>query len=544
MGVSVSSLQPVLESLKQIPLIGDAKELIKNITSHHRIQGSLGLDNAIKEVANILEEIGLEIKLFDVPSSASKNFMETPISWDILSGSLEIKSGDSLVSRLDYVDHPTLISAHTPPSEGCSEIKFCKDIFECDGESVLLEAPAFIAYKELSSRLIVLFDSKRYPEAVPYSGLFIKENEVKGTSVVNIPYNLALKIMSLFSKNMKVEVCWKVNTKFSSRPMHGLLAYRGEEPGVLYVSHICHPKPGAHDNASGVVANILTAKLLEKTKERTPHAHLFIPEYSGTIYAGKALPWKPLSVINLDMVGSKQWITNSTLNMVNAPLFVKNLSAAYVFLATKLVLDDASSFGGFKLPGHRYSVTPYTAGSDHDVTIMWGLDSVMLNEWPSKYYHTDMDDIESISIVQLVNTALIASLAGINITNKYREETLLSIYRDYLKSWYSMEALKVNMDVSNISKVMENQVTIPYDHERTPISSRYLYDKIGTQKYLKLRNTKGAYTFLTVYAPLGSLAGVQDIFEIFQLENLLQWSREERGLVEETWSLIKDELRW
>ena len=532
-----------LEKCTRIPLEREAAELAKKITLHHRVQGSVGLEKAVKEIAELLENSGLEVKLFEIPSNSSRGFIETPVSWDAEEGFLEIKVGDSRLAEFNYALHPTLISAHSPPSEGCSELKVCENVFECDGEAVLVEAPAYVAYKEISARLVVLYDSKKHRSAVPYTGLFIRGDEVKNTTVVNVPYETALRVMSMFGKGVKVDVCWGIKATYNPlRPLYGLLAYHGEDPGALYVSHVCHPKPGAHDNASGVVANILTARIL-KYCEKISHAHLFVPEYTGTVYASKYLPWIPTCVLNLDMVGSNQCITGSTLNIVNAPLFTRSITPPYVYLAAKMVLDTVNSFGGFNVPASRYSLVPYTAGSDHDVTTMWGLDSSMLNEWPSKFYHTDMDDINSLSPPRLVDTAVIAALAGNMATRSYKGEQVVSSFKEYIKSWYALQALKVGLDSSRLSRVLDEQISLSSKFEHTPISLRYIYRRLGARKYLELRGIKGAHTFLSVYAPLAYLNGYSDNpLETFQLENILQWSAREKHTVEEAWRVVREEL--
>ncbi|MEM4717538.1 MAG: DUF4910 domain-containing protein [Desulfurococcaceae archaeon] len=538
----MTNILSIVDEYRKVPIEGRARDLIRKITLYHRVQGSSGIREATIDVLNLLREHGLETKLYEIPSSAIKGFIETPISWDLKYAYIEIKSNNEFNVRLTFEDRPTLVSAHSPPGEGCSEIKICKDVSSCEGDAILIESSAYIAYKELDSRLIILYDSKRYPEAVPYTGLFINETEIKETSVINIPYVTAQKIMSLNQRGAKVEVCWKIETEFSSKPMYGLLAYRGDDPGILFISHICHPKPGAHDNASGVVSNILTAYLIEKTDRKYPHAHLFIPEFTGTVFMESHLPWIPRGVINLDMVGSRQHMTNSTLNIINTPLFMKSYSPSITFIVVKSVLDEASSFGGFKLPGQRYSITPYTAGSDHDVTIIRGLDSVMLNEWPSKYYHTDLDDVETISPRQLANVAVIASTSGYLLNDDQIRNKSYELFKDYLKSWYSIEAFRYNMDISFLSRIIDNQVELEYNPVRTPISMRYIYKHIGFEKYKKLSNTKGGYSYLAVYAPLAYLSNIREFDKIFQLENLLKWSSEEKKLIDETWEIIRSRL--
>lgn len=534
----------MLSKYKKVPLAGIANKYLKILTTKHRIQGSRGLEEAIDIIAEFLRREGFRIKVFEIPTSSEKGFVETPISWDVKDGFLELKAGENTIAYLSYHDHPTLVAAHSPPGEGCGEVRYCESLEGCSGEVVLLEAPAYIAYNTVDADLVILYDSKRYPDAVPYTGLFLRAGEVREKPVVlNIPYAYAQRLISMLSRGVRITACWKVVVEYSNRPLKGLIAYNSEEPGIAFISHICHPRPSAHDNASGVVANTLVAKILSETGHEFSSAHVFVPEYTGTVYLKEYLPWHPIGVVNLDMVGSKQSVTGSVLNIVNPPLFMKPYMASYTYLAIKLLLDKASSFGGFSLPAQKYSITPYTVGSDHDVTVSWGIDSVMLNEWPSKYYHTDMDDVESISISYLVDTSVASALAGYMAYKKTHGENITEFYRSYLKSWYQFEACKKEVGTEWISKLLSywDEYAIKVQLE-TPISSRYIYKLIGLPKYMKLRNIKGALTYLSVYAPLAYINGIENHEEMFQQENLIRWTQEEKELISEAWSIIKEKL--
>lgn len=537
------SIADLVDRFKKLGRPGLTRDYLKKLTVYHRIHGSIGLIEALKTVKEIVDEFGLETRMIKVPADSERGFMESPLSWDAKNGFLEFKRGSTLLAKYDYNDHPTLIAAHSPRGEGCGTLKLCVTLDKCEGESVLVEAPAYIAYKELDADLLVLYDNKRYPEAVPYTGLFLRSNEVKKKpAVFNIPASTATKLISQIQKGVEIEVCWSSSADYVERPHYMLLAHRGNSQGVLYISHICHPKPGGHDNASGSVANILVAHILSQIREIS-HIHAWVPEYTGTIFLREHLPAEPIGVINLDMVGSKQWVTDSTLNIVIPPLFIDQKISAYTFLASKTILDEASSFGGFKLPRYRYSLSPYSAGSDHDVTIGWGLDSVMLNEWPSKYYHTDMDEIDTISPTSLTNIAIITSLAGVLTHKLYKEETVLEAFNNYLKSWYAIEALKNGVDVSILSKILEKRLS-PCSINRliTPLTLKILYKKFGREMYMKIRELRGAYSFFTLYAPLAYINNIQDPITIFQAENLLAWSVEERKFIEEVWGKIREEV--
>ncbi|MEM1732386.1 MAG: peptidase [Desulfurococcaceae archaeon] len=523
-----------------------AKDLLKLLTKYHRVQGSSGLLKAIKEIKEELDLLGMSTKIFEIPSNAIKGFVETPVSWDIEEGSMEIKVSNRTFAKLNMSEHPTLIAAHSPPGEGHGKLVICdnNDISTCEGEVVLTRLPAYIAYKNIDANMILLYSDKRFPTAVPYTGLFIHRNEITNKVVINIPYTMALKLKLAVREGKNISVEWVVKSRYIDRSLHGLLTCDGDEPGILYISHICHPKPGAHDNASGSVANILTLLGIARSGHRFSHCHAWVPEYAGTVFIGQHLPWTPIGVVNLDMVGSKQWITGSIFNIVNAPLYMDSHMTMYTYLASKIVLDDVYSFDGFKLPGHRYSLIPYTAGSDHDVTLAWGWDSVMLNEWPSKYYHTDMDEITSISPKSLIKSALIAILAGFMRVHRIKEDIARDIFNKYVIDWYRIEALKNNLEIDKLFKLVHASKinTEKIIKLESPIMSKSLYKVIGHHVYLKLKNIRGSFTFLSLYAPLAYLNGIgeKDIFEMFQLENLIRWRDEEKTLIEYAWSVIKD----
>ncbi|WP_042667093.1 peptidase [Desulfurococcus amylolyticus] len=542
-------IKEVMESLRRNTRGLMTLDVLNMLTRHHRIQGSSGLENALMDLREILEGLGYSTRMIEIPSDSRKGFIDTPVSWDIDEAFLQFKTGGNVIEEYRFNEHPTLVAAHSPPGEGCGVLSLCSG-GKCEGEVVLTKGPAYEAYIKADARLVLVYDSKRYSEAVPYMGLFLHSDEVKDKVVMNIPYKTALKLMSMLIENpgRKIEVCWSSRTRYTGKPMHALIACnKYEEPGIVLVSHICHPKPGAHDNASGSVVNYMAAFASRLTGLEVPLCHVWVPEHTGTVFLDNALPWQPLGVINLDMVGSKQWVTGSTLNIVNTPLYMESMITPYMYLAVKAVFDTAQSFGGFNLPGVRYSLSPYTVGSDHDIFISWGLDTVMLNEWPSKYYHTDMDTVETLSQHYLQETTVASLLATLLAYRKLHGNEVSSVFRDYLKTWYAIEAVKTGFGTSlgDLSRVIDgfpklrsdNIVKLP-----SPISTRSIRGILGFETYKRVSEIKGALTYLSLYAPLAYVNGLNNVAQLFQVENLIKWSSEEETLINNAWELIRNKL--
>ena len=535
--------EQVLKLQKEVPRTLGV-DVVNMLSSYSRVTGSTGLVRAVEELKEALENAGLPAKVYKVENNARRGFIETPSGWDPVEAELVIRIGEKVLGRFNLLEHPTLLSAHSPGGEGCGRLVVCER--ECSGEVVLTDLNPYDAYLTVDAKLILHYDKNRFHEAVPYTGLFLKASEVKhGKVVMNIPYRLATDLISrlLVNPSLEVEVCWKASVKFHSAGLPVLVSCGGR-PTTLIVSHVCHPKPGAHDNASGSAANFLAA--FAKVNMREPSldsvCHVWVPEYTGTVFLKEILGELPEHVVNLDMVGSKQNVTGSVLSVVNPPLFMPGRVASAMYVSARSVLDTVESFEGVPQPSVRYDIAPYSAGSDHDVFITWGVDSGMLNEWPSKYYHTDMDTPDTISPVQLSNTAVIALLASYILSDPGLSERANKAYREYLAGWYSVKSAVMGVETPSLGG-LNVEYRRPAGLE-SPVSMRFIYKTLGRDTFNKVRKIKGAYSYLTVYAPVAESIGLKDHLDRFVREGLVEWGKEEAETVAKVWDELKAVVGW
>ncbi|GAG90158.1 unnamed protein product, partial [marine sediment metagenome] len=157
-----------------------------------------------------------------------------------------------------------------------------------------------------------------------YDGFWpIAENLSDVTSGFSISHKQAREIKQYLKKDGEVKVQFKIDASFSldNGKLHVLEAeMTGSEKSdeeIIIIGHLCHPAPGANDNASGsatALELLLTlTRLINSGKIAPPKRtirFLWVPEFSGTI------PWlkkydeqsntkrgKIFAVFNLDMVG-------------------------------------------------------------------------------------------------------------------------------------------------------------------------------------------------------------------------------------------------
>jgi len=542
-------LNKLYEEYKRRLHVLNGWSLLKDITRYHRIQGSSDLWRAIERVKEMVSDKGFDVKVINVESDREYGYFTIPVSWDPVEAWLEIKTGDQIIASYDLIDHPTLLAAHSPSGGGCAELTVCRDK-DCNGEAVLTDKYVYDMYLNTDAKFILYYDESRYPDAFPYTGLFITSSEIRNKVVMTIPSRLASRLINqILVKGKKITVCWRAETKFNKRSIPVLIACKGSEPGVLYISHICHPKPSAHDNASGSVANYLILETLSKMPSEYTYStcHVWVPEYTGTFFIYDKLPWKPIGVINLDMVGSKQHVTGSTTVVVNPPRFTINRSAAALWMGLTTAFNISKSFNNIPQPALKYGLTPYSVGSDHDVAVIWGWDATMLNDWPSKFYHTDMDDIETLDKYTIGDVAVASLIAGYILVKSGKIERYVKTYEAIVKNWYRVEALKKNYSLSFLSKYLLKKplITQPLDKPllETPLTSRMIYRIIGRDRFYEYQSIlRNLSTYLSVYALMSEKIGLKNHLEHYMAEMLISLKDSERDIVVKLWDEIKSTL--
>jgi hypothetical protein len=257
-------------------------------------------------------------------------------------------------------------------------------------------------------------------DSLAYTSFWWLADRPRGWGVVVSPERgRALRERAAAGEALEVEVDFDCE-RFAGRLPLTTAVIPGELPGeVLVTSHLCHPRPGANDNASGSAATLECARVLHElaSSGRLPGPRrtirfLWMPEFTGT-YAWQALAPEraaaTVAAVNLDMVGERQDDCGSTLRLERAPHFLGSFADE---LLARVLTAARSAMRG---PAARVADVAYSGGSDHALWIdpAWGVPCPMLIQWPDRFYHSDLDtpdrcDPESLALV----VATAATYAG------------------------------------------------------------------------------------------------------------------------------------
>ncbi|HEY3216143.1 MAG TPA: DUF4910 domain-containing protein [Candidatus Eisenbacteria bacterium] len=405
-----------------------ALDSIRELSRFHRVQASPGYDRAAEWLAGRLEAAGLPVELERVPGDGRTRLLGQlmPEGWEASRATATLVDGTRRERLCDYGVEKLSLVLRSASARGRFPVVALPgggedaDYRRADvrGAVVLVTGPVQRVHQlaVIERGAVGLFtDGRRLlppvrdrfddPDALAYTSFWWAPGEPRGWGFVVSP-RAGERLRERLNGGRRLELEIEIDSRFFSTEIP-LLSTRlaGEAPGeVLIVSHLCHPQPSANDNASGVAANLETARVLQALRGNDGlgrHGRsvrfLWVPELTGT-YAYLARHRDrvggTVAALNLDMVGQDQERCGSTFLLEHPPCFAASFAEELLLRIRSEAVDWVPSYAG---PGH-YSMTrmaevPYSGGSDHMVLAdpAIGVPCPMLIQWPDRYYHSSHD---------------------------------------------------------------------------------------------------------------------------------------------------------
>ncbi len=464
------------------------------LAKYHRIQSSSELLEACKQVVEDLAASGLDVKLHvyrGVEGLHEEHGFYEPLGWRIrgLEAYVEERGAWKLIASASQ--NLLYSPAHNPRGvfEGrvCLWSKYSRIPSDCDGVIVL----SHDYWRALWSGAHGVIMTHRGP-GVRYYGIFPPAfTRVRLVPALSLEYGKAMDIDGLRVKIVS-------DTEFHE-PVTPIvrISVGDSSPRVLIVAHICHPKPGAHDNASGVAVAVEVARLLASSKLNGGVDILLVPEHTGTSMALWKKVVNPSTVIagvSLDMVGANLSITGGSLLLVHSLYTLPSPLDPLLHRALYLTVADTTVFrGATRYPSTPFNVTPYTYGSDHDILLSYSIPASLVNEWPDKYYHTSLDTPDKLSPERLALIAIaVASTAKILLD---RVDNAVSLMEEWYKSitliepWHEATEVVKRLVSRGLERSTERTKMVvkgvyeykPYTRVRGILHPVWLYYKGGSE---------------------------------------------------------------
>ena len=210
------------------------------------------------------------------------------------------------------------------------------------------------------------------------------------------------------------------------------------EEEVVVISHLCHYRPGANDNASGVGLVMEVAKTIQEAirdgviprPKRTITFIIGAEMYGSISYLERNWDRRHELVggFCLDMLGEDQEKTKAGVEVSSVPDSVPTFLNDHVATLFEGVRRDTlysttNANRAYKYDSltvtFRYNISQFTPGSDHlifdDSSV--GVPVIQFGHWPDMFYHNSGDTIDKVDPEELKRNGMAFGTALLNLAN-------------------------------------------------------------------------------------------------------------------------------
>ena len=400
----------------------NALELERDLALLHRSKGGQGFADAIARLQKFVE--ASMVRHYSCATTCQGYLV--PRSWNLKGGFLRLSTGEWLVpdlrmapiggiflsgashgiERIRVVDvgSGTEDAEYAQPVEGCAVLATGKPPVVYREAVIKRGARCVITDFMPAQDTHIGRTPEEMPDTVNYAS-FGSEAQGEGFGF-NVSHRTFKRLQDMVAAEA-VEVDAFFDADAGTGDLQVLETHVGT-PGaqkpILLLAHLCHPRPGANDNASGAALLAELVRVLRTIPLEREVIALWMPEFYGTI--AWLIDQKPdlACSINMDMVGEDQAKTGSTLEVTATPWSLPS------FIADLMVVNLTTH-------DFRLTLTGFTWGSDHaimnDASIH--VPALSLTQWPDRFYHSsdDTPDKSSVQSFEWVGRGVLDTLADL-----------------------------------------------------------------------------------------------------------------------------------
>jgi hypothetical protein len=379
----------VAQLLPEVPL-DDVLTALEGVAAYDRYQASRGIELAAQLVAERAEAGGLaDVSVTSFPADGAARWwtFRAPVAWTPTAARLELRAADGRAVAVDHAEQPFAVatySAPTPPGGVTAPI--------AEGAIEIGPEPSPGALGFLSGE----GEHRRRIELDPETPQFA--------------FSLTAAELEVAKTAREAHAVVEVDRSARMPSVTGVLPGERDDGEIWLTGHLCHPRPGANDNASGVAALLGVASVLARTRGERTIRFVWAPEFAGTaavLHGALEAGCRPVAVLNLDMVGEDQ-------TLCGGPFVVERAPESRPTLLTPLVEDVvASVFEETAGEPGTWRPAPFLGSSDHAVFAdpRFGCAAVQLCHATDVFNHSAADSVDKVSEVELLR-AVAAAAAG------------------------------------------------------------------------------------------------------------------------------------
>jgi hypothetical protein len=405
-----------------------ARSWIDHLATLDRYQASDGIEQAATFVAQAAADNGFrDVCIHRYPADGARRWwsFEAPTAWTVAAAKLVVRaSGDTIVC-LDHEALPMALASYSRSTGGPQrDVRVVRladaHRVNCEGALVLVGADDYrpgateVSVTSLRAIGFLTDGATRTVDGASHRGRL----ELRAGGAL-LAFSLTTDEVATISDCLTTQhVVADVDVALEHRAMMpvvtGLASSEGGDAEIWLGAHLCHPRPGANDNASGVAALLGVAGMLGRptaasSRPPTTVRAIWGPEYVGTVAAlasHLAAGLEPPSCyVNLDMVGEDQLACRSPFVVERAPDWMESPLSALAEAAVGEVFEQTADDGGV------WRASPFLGFSDHALFADSSLNrpSLQLCHPGDRFNHSAGDTPDKVSEIEMRRSMAAAS---------------------------------------------------------------------------------------------------------------------------------------
>ncbi|MGW7534882.1 DUF4910 domain-containing protein [Amycolatopsis sp. NPDC054798] len=409
-------------------LVADLLETVKldrvldalaEVAAFDRYQASAGIEQAAEVVAARAEAAGLSevgIQRFRADGKPQWWTFEAPTSWTPTVARITADGRE-----IDHAREPFALATHSAALTGKSlPVKRLGE--DVRGSVVALgTGPAASTLRELEQAGALAFVTDGPARRSGNRGRIELPADTKLAGFSLLPQEFAA-----LQGTADVEV--RLGPEASMPVVSGLLPGAGDGE-IWLMAHLCHPRPGANDNASGVAALLGVAEALAGTRNELGIRFFWGPEFTGAAAVLHQTAKLPEAVLNLDMVGQDQQLCAAPFVVERPPDYLPAELAAVAELAVAETFAQTAEHPGTWEPAQFAGFSDHALFADPVV----GRPAVQFCHPADRFNHSAADSLDKVAPVEMLRSTVAAAAVARLAARRYAGLDLPKI----LASWHA-----------------------------------------------------------------------------------------------------------
>ncbi|MGC1498335.1 MAG: DUF4910 domain-containing protein [Sulfitobacter sp.] len=409
-----------LELARSTVCISRIKQTIEVLCRHDRYQVSHGIVAAAQDLAEALqvrENITATLTTLDADYGGAWDFGMPP-SWTPLEAMIELPDGEVF----SLAKHPLLLATNSSDLErqDLKVVAYEPGNWLGDGDVLALVDPEDLNLTQLMRDGVAVFATRAsfMPNA---AGASARGRVELGADSKMTGFSLDRHQFDTLRKLSKQQQKIRAVVKIDHTAKLPLLSWNipGALPEEVWVmAHMCHQKPGANDNASGVAGLVEVTRCCTEIARDVPAEHrgtirFFTgPEFTGiSAFLEKSIQQRsgftgPSCVINLDMIGQDSAKNGGMFRVERCPQASRSSLTA---VAQRMIADV------FDHDGHEWTPMAFKGYSDNSIFAAGPLSCPTVQFCHDKdiYNHTSEDRPERLSFEKIAAVSAAAAATAL-----------------------------------------------------------------------------------------------------------------------------------